>query len=262
MDLNLNGKNVLITGGSAGIGLACALAFATEGCKLHLAARDAKNLSAARERIVAAHPGVSVTCHTVDLSDSAQLRQLATACGKIDILVNNAGAIPGGTIDVVDEAAWRAAWDLKVFGYINLLREVYRDMREAGSGVIVNVIGMAGERPKANYIAGSGGNAALMAISRAIGADGPDHGVRVLAVNPGLVATERLEKIMRERAVATLKDESRWKEIYDDSVKSLPFRRAARPDEVANVVVFMASDRASYVSGTVVTVDAGFNVMI
>ena len=191
MDLNLAGRTVLVTGGSAGIGFASALAFAREGCKLHLAARNAKNLETARERIVAASK-VSVTCHAADLSDSAQVRKLAAECGRLDILVNNAGAIPGGTLDSLDEQTWRSAWDLKVFGYINLTREVYRGMRETRSGVIVNVIGLAGERPKANYIAGAGGNAALMAFSRAIGAEAPSFGVRALAVNPGLVETERM----------------------------------------------------------------------
>ncbi len=99
-----------------------------------------------------------------------------------------------------------------------------------------------------------------MAVSRAIGADGPAYGVRALAVNPGLVATERLERLTRDRARLELKDESRWEDLYKETVGSMPFGRAARPEEVADVVVFMASDRASYVSGTVVTVDAGYNV--
>jgi len=257
MNLDLAGRSVLITGGSAGIGLATALAFAREGCNLHLAARDAAKLNAAREKILA-QSKVSVTCHPADLADSAQVRKLAADCGKLDILVNNAGAIPGGTLESIDEATWRRAWDLKVFGYINMTREVYRAMCQARSGVIINVIGLAGERPKANYIAGGGGNAALMAFSRAIGADAPSHGVRALAVNPGMVKTERLINLSRDAARVEWNDESRWEEAMSKSVKDLPFGRAALPEEVADVVVFMASPRASYVSGTVVTVDAGF----
>ena len=257
MKLDLAGRSVLVTGGSAGIGFATALAFAREGCNLHLAARNAGNLNAAREKILA-ECKVGVTCHPADLADSAQLRKLAADCGKLDILVNNAGAIPGGTLDSVDEDTWRRAWDLKVFGYINLTREVYRAMCKVRSGVIVNVIGLAGERPKANYIAGAGGNAALMAFSRAIGADAPSHGVRALAVNPGMVKTERMTKLSRDAARVQWNDESRWEEALANTVKDLPFGRAATPEEVADVVVFMASPRASYVSGTVITVDAGF----
>jgi NAD(P)-dependent dehydrogenase (short-subunit alcohol dehydrogenase family) len=260
MDLNLAGRSVLVTGSSAGIGYASALSFAREGCTLHLAARDAKNLDAAREKIIAATKA-KVTCHPVDLSKSADVKKLAADCGPVDVLVNNAGAIPGGSLDTVDEDTWRKAWDLKVFGYINLTREIYRGMRERRSGVIINVIGLAGERPKANYIAGAGGNAALMGISRAIGAEAPNFGVRAVAVNPGLVETERLIKLMKDRAKLEKGDESHWKAIQADTVKSLPFGRAARPEEVADVVVFLASDRASYVSGTVVTVDAGYGMI-
>ena len=257
MNLELAGRTALVTGGSAGIGFATALAYAREGCNVHIAARDAGNLKAAREKILA-ECKVSVTAHAVDLSDSAQLRKLAADCGKVDILVNNAGAIPGGTIDTVDEATWRRAWDLKVFGYINLTREVYREMCKARSGVIVNVIGLAGERPKANYIAGAGGNAALMGFSRAIGSDGPSHGVRCVAVNPGLVKTERMIRLAKDAARTQWNDESRWEEVIAAQVKSLPFGRAATPEEIADVVVFLSSPRASYMSGTVVTVDAGY----
>ena len=260
MNLDLAGRSVLVTGSSAGIGYATALTFAREGCNLHLAARNAKNLESAREKILA-ECKVSVTCHPADLSDSAQVRKLAADCGRLDILVNNAGAIPGGTLDSIDEDTWRRAWDLKVFGYINLTREVYREMCKARAGVIVNVIGLAGERPNASYIAGAGGNAALMAISRAIGADAPSHGVRALAVNPGMVKTERLTKLMHDAARVQWNDESRWEEALAKTVKDLPFGRAATPQEVADVVVFMASGRASYVSGTVITVDAGFGML-
>lgn len=257
MNLDLAGRSVLITGGSAGIGLATALAFAREGCNLHLAARDAAKLNAAREKILA-QSKVGVTCHPADLADSAQVRKLAVDCGRLDILINNAGAIPGGTLETIDEATWRRAWDLKVFGYINLTREVYREMCRARSGVIVNVIGLAGERPKPNYIAGAGGNAALMGFSRAIGADAPSHGVRALAVNPGLVKTERMIRLAQDAAREQWKDQTRWEEVIAQQVKSLPFGRAATPEEVADVVVFLSSPRASYVSGTVVTVDAGY----
>jgi NAD(P)-dependent dehydrogenase (short-subunit alcohol dehydrogenase family) len=257
MNLDLAGRTALVTGGSAGIGLATAMAFAREGCNLHLAARDAANLEAAKKAILA-QSKVSVTCHPANLADSSQVRKLAADCGRLDILINNAGAIPGGTIESIDEETWRRAWDLKVFGYINLTREVYREMCKARSGVIVNVIGLAGERPKPNYIAGAGGNAALMGFSRAIGADAPSHGVRALALNPGLVKTERMIRLAKDTARLDWNDESRWEEVIAAQVKSLPFGRAATPEEVADVVVFLASPRASYMSGTVVTVDAGY----
>ena len=134
MDLGLKGKSVLVTGGSKGIGLACAKAFAAEGCRVHLAARD-------KDRLGQAAKPLGATTHSVDLRDGAALRQLAKECGDVDILVNNAGDIPGGTIEAIDEAKWRHAWELKVFGYVNLTRELFARMKARQSGVIVNVIG-------------------------------------------------------------------------------------------------------------------------
>ena len=140
MDLNLRGKLALVTGASKGIGLACARQLAEEGCDLHLASRTKADLERAKETIQARH-NVSVTIHPVDLSNGDTARSLAAACSGIDILVNNAGAIPAGDLQAVDEARWRQAWDLKVFGYVNMCRAVYPAMKSRGKGVIVNVLG-------------------------------------------------------------------------------------------------------------------------
>jgi len=252
MDLQLKGKSVLVTGGSKGIGLAVARAFAAEGCSLHLAAREQAPLSAAAQEVSKAN-AVGVTHHAIDLGRQGSAITLARACPDVDILVNNAGAIPGGDLDAIDETRWREAWDLKVFGYINLTREFYRRMRERGSGVIVNVIGLAGERMDAGYIAGSAGNASLMAFTRAAGSTSLDSGVRIVGVNPGAVRTERLIRLFKTRAERLLGDVARWEELFE----KLPMKRAAQPEEVADLVVFLASARASYVSGTIVTIDGG-----
>ena len=136
MDLHLAGKTVLITGASKGIGLACAHEFAAEGCNLHLASRTEVDLAAARDAITAKH-GVDVTIHALDLSDSTNVDTLAARCADIDILVNNAGAIPAGDIQAIDEKIWREAWDLKVFGYVNMTRRFYPLMQNNGGGVIL-----------------------------------------------------------------------------------------------------------------------------
>ncbi len=254
MDLDLAGRSALITGASKGIGLAVAQSLAEEGCDVHLAARTQADLESARDRIVQAH-GVEVTVHPTDLSVSANVLALAEAAGDIDILVNNAGAIPGGDIARIDETTWRAAWDLKVFGYVNLTRAVYERMKARGKGAIVNVIGLAGERFDANYIAGSTGNAGLMAFTRALGGASADHGVRVVGVNPGYIATDRMTTLLKRRAQDSFGDQSRWREL----LKDLPMGRAGEPEEVAAVVTFLASDRASFISGTIVTLDAGLS---
>ncbi len=161
---------------------------------------------------------------------------------QVDILVNNAGAVPSGTIASIDTETWKRSWDLKVFGYIGLMRGLLSSMKLRGHGVIVNVIGTGGERPTADYIVGGGANAALIAMTRALGAASVDHGVRVLGVNPGIVKTDRTAEVLR---------------LHPEICERLPFGRPARPEEVADVVCFLASVRAAYISGTIVTIDGG-----
>jgi NAD(P)-dependent dehydrogenase (short-subunit alcohol dehydrogenase family) len=241
MELGLRGRKALITGASKGIGLACSAALAEEGCDVILVSRNGADLEKAAQHI-RSKSNVSVTWHATDLSSSTAVTELTTAYPDIDILVNNAGAIPGGSIDAVDEARWRHAWDLKVFGYINMTRAYLALMRPRRSGVIINMLGLAGEKPDSAYIAGSAGNASLMADN-----------IRVVGINPGPVLTERLETLLRNKARVSHGDESRWEEFLEP----LPFGRAAHVEEVAAMTAFLASDRASYISGTIVTIDGG-----
>jgi NAD(P)-dependent dehydrogenase (short-subunit alcohol dehydrogenase family) len=252
MDLKLRGKRVLITGASRGIGAAAAEVFAEEGCDLLLAARDTDALKALAERLRLAH-GVDVAPHAADLRSAQDLARLAAAASDIDVLINNAGDIPGGSLDMIDEATWRHAWDLKVFGYINLTRLVYANMKQRGQGVIVNDIGAAGEWFDGNYIAGSAGNAALMAFTRALGGQSPKDNIRVVGINPGPVATDRFVALARRRALAKFGDENRAQE----ATASLPLGRAAKPREIADMMAFLASERSGYTSGVIMTIDGG-----
>lgn len=253
MDLGMKGMTALITGASKGIGLALAHVLAKEGCDLHLAARNGPAMEEARESLEAEY-GVKVTVHALDLSSSEVMEKLARDVGDIDILVNNAGDVPAGSLEIVDDAAWRRGFDLKVFGYITLSRAFYRKMK-GRSGVILNVIGNSGENWDASYIAGSTGNAALMSFTKALGGASLDDGVRVVGVNPGPVATDRMLKIMKRKAIDMLGDESRWEELFD----KYPGKRPATAGEVADLCAFLASPRSGYITGTVVTIDGGIS---
>jgi hypothetical protein len=252
MDLQLTGKTALISGGSKGIGQATAHVLADEGCNLILVARTRDTLENAAAEIRASRQ-VNVRVIAADLSSDAAVRRVAEEAGEIDILVNNAGAIPPGDIAAVDDEAWRRAWDLKVFGFISFCRAVYPRMAARRSGVIVNVIGAAGEKFPSGYIAGAAGNASLMAFTRALGRQAPKDGVRVAAINPGPVETDRLVMLRRAEAVQKFGDAERWREL----TKDMPFGRAASPAEIGYAVAFLASPLSGYTSGSILTIDGG-----
>ena len=252
MDLQLRGKRALITGGSKGIGRASAMVLADEGCDVTLVAREEAVLREAADAI-RSRAQVNVRTVSADLSSDAAVRRVAEQAGELDILVNNAGAIPPGDLLSIDDARWRQAWDLKVFGYISFCREIYARMKSRRSGVIINVIGAAGESFPSNYIAGAAGNASLMAFTRALGKQAPADGLRVVAINPGPVETDRLIMLRRAQAKEKFGDEGRWRELTAD----MPFGRAATPEEIANAVAFLASARSAYTTGTVLTINGG-----
>lgn len=250
MQLDLTGKTALITGASQGIGRAVAEVLAAEGCNLHLAARNGAALEELRAEL-AAFP-VSVTTHACDLGSSDAMVALDAAAGDYDILINNAGDIPAGDIESVTDEAIRRGFELKVFGYITLSRAFWI-RRKGRGGTIVNIIGNSGENWDAAYFAGSTGNAALMAFTKALGGRSLNEGIRVVGINPGPVDTPRMFKIMRRKAIDMLGDESRWEELYD----LYPGKRPATAREVADLTAFIASPRAGYISGTIVTIDGG-----
>lgn len=251
MDLGLRGRRALITGASKGIGWGVARQLAAEGCDVWLVARSLSALSDLASEIQNEF-GVRATAIAADLSQSSEVERVWSEVAITpDILVNNAGAIPGGTIADVTEERWREAWDLKVFGYLNMCRLALGLMQERGSGVIVNVIGAAGERPKPGYVAGGAGNAALMAVTRALGSTSLARGVRVVGINPGAIRTERMETLMRTAAESRYGDPERWKEMFN------PLHPPGEVHHIASAVAFLASDLSSNTTGTILTIDGG-----
>ena len=252
MDLKLKGQRVVITGGSKGIGLAVALSFAKEGATPILVSRTLASMQNAAQEIKA-QSGVDCELIVADMGARDSAKALIEQCAEIDILVNNAGAIPGGSVLDIDEDRWREAWELKVFGYINLVREVLPQMQARKKGVIANIIGMAGAAPRNAYLCGSTANAALIAFTQAVGGASVAHGVRVFGVNPSPTRSERMQTMLQAQAQTKFQDPSRWMEL----TQSMPFGRMAEPQELADLTTFCCSPLAGYLSGSVINVDGG-----
>ena len=262
MELGLRGKTAVVTGASKGIGLAIARALAAEGVDLAIAARSADALERHSRELADAH-GVRCEPYPADLGTSEGVTGLASFAlsrlGRVDILVNNAGAIPGGTLLGLNEEVWRNAYELKLWGYVRLAKALAPHMIERGSGTILNIIGNAGRQPSAGYIAGGIANAGLMNFTKGLADDLGPKGIRVNAINPGPIRTDRIRELNEQRA----KDSGlSIAEIEAAQGRSLPLRRIGDPEEVATAAVFLVSDAASYIHGVILPVEGGGTVGI
>ena len=252
--MNLRGRKVLITGASQGIGAGLANAFAAEGCNVYLVARNQVRLQEIANDLIG-NFRVEAKYLALDMTSAKAIEKVMEFAGDSDVLINNAGSTPGGNLWDVDETLWRSGWELKVFGYINLTREMYLAMKKRKAGTILNNIGTGGQNFDFNYIAGTTGNAALMAFTQALGGRSLEDGIRVIGINPGPVDTERIDKILRSQAAQLLGDASRYTELRS----RFPLGRPAAVAEIADLFVYLASERSGYTSGAIFTVDGGLS---
>jgi NAD(P)-dependent dehydrogenase (short-subunit alcohol dehydrogenase family) len=257
MDLDLRGRTALVTGATEGVGRATAKRLAAEGCNLVLVARTTANLERVRDEIIS-QTGVEASIESIDLATLQGREALPPRYPDVDIVICNTGAAEIGTITDIDEARWREGWELKFYGYMALARAYYPRMCARRSGVILNVMGVSAERPSPGTLALGMANASLNAMTKAIGGASSDFNVRMLGVNPGPILTERGMSIIRTFAQKRFGDAERWPEL----AKAMPVGRFAEPDEIASVIAFLVSDRASYMTGTVVNVDGGISTRV
>ena len=257
MDLGLDDKGVLITGGSKGIGLACARLFLAEGARVAIVSRSRANL----DKAAAALPGVGTI--VADLVHAGEARRMAQEAAKligdIDVLVNSAGAARRYPPDELNADAWHAAMDAKYFTYIHAMDAVLPAMRDRGSGAVVNVIGAGGKVATNIHLPGGAANSALMLATVGLASVYGPHGVRVNAINPGATITERIREALELEARAK---GSTAEQVLDEGQRKVPLRRYADPDDVARVALFLASPQASYVTGAIVPMDGGSNPVI
>ena len=252
MNLDLANRNVLVTGGSKGIGFACAAAFLAEGARVAIVSRSRANLDAAAAKL----PGIQAIAADLCRADEAKraIDDAERALGAIDVLVNSAGAARRYAPGEITSGTWHESMDAKFFSAIHPTTEVLPRMAARGNGVVVNIIGMGGKAGNPSHITGGAANAALMLATTGLAAAWGPKGVRIVGVNPGTTLTGRVEQ--------GLEAESRISGEAPEAIRAhqerrIPLGRFARPEEIAAVVVFLASPAASYVTGAIIPMDGG-----
>jgi NAD(P)-dependent dehydrogenase (short-subunit alcohol dehydrogenase family) len=260
MDLQLKGRHVLVTGGSRGIGLACARDFLAEGCRVSLVGRNREHMDRA---LAALKPLGEVAGHCADLTNPQDaLRAIdaaEAALGPIDILVNSAGAAKRTPYEELQPQSWHDAMQAKFFTYVHVMDPVAKRMGARGTGAIVNVIGMGGKVATTTHLAGGAANAALMLATAGLAAAWGPRGVRINAVNPTLTLTERLAEGF---AVDARIRNTTQEDVQRQAEKKLPLGRICQPEEIASAVVFLASPRASYISGAILSIDGATTPLV
>lgn len=257
MELGLAGRTVLVTGGSKGIGLACARLFMAEGARVAICSRAAENLAAAQAVLG------DVLAVAADLREPAEAQRLIDTVerdlGPVDVLVNSAGAARRTVPEELDAAKWHAAMDAKFFSYIHVIDPLVKRMAARGRGVIVNVIGQGGKIASPTHVAGGAANAALMLATAGLGNAYAGTGVRVVGINPGLTETDRVrEGLVSEAKLAGITIEA----ARERAMARIPMGRIAAPDDIARMAVFLASDAAGYVTGVTIAMDGGLTPVI
>jgi len=257
MDLGLKGKSALVTGASRGIGRAIAQALAAEGARVALCARSAGALddAAAAIRQQTGATTVTIAANLSRLDEVGRVIETARdRLGTIDILVNNAGAIRGGDFLETPDEQWVEDWSLKLLGYIRMSRAVFPIMQSHGGGRICNVVGAAARNPTAGYLAGGAANAALVNFTKGLADLGAKSNILVTAVSPAATRTERWDSLMAQQAAAAGKSVDAMRA---EAEGAYPLGRIARSEDVADLVTFLVSDRASFLTGICITVDGG-----
>jgi 3-oxoacyl-[acyl-carrier protein] reductase len=256
MDIRLNGRSAVVTGGSKGLGLAIAEEYAKSGADVTILARDQGALAEAKAKIQAGAPGRKVAAISCDVSKAADIRktyeQIMSEFGKIDIYVNNAGQSTRGPSETLTDEMWQADLDLKLFAQIRFCRLVLPQMKQRRWGRIISVLNIGAKAPGADSAPTSVSRAAQMAFTKALSHEGAPHNVLVNSLHVGVIVSDQIKRRFdRERPNVS------FEQYVAEAGKGVPLGRMGRAEEFANVATFLASDAASYLTGCAINVDGG-----
>ncbi|MBT3551002.1 MAG: SDR family oxidoreductase [Rhodospirillaceae bacterium] len=256
MDVRMDGRNAIITGGSRGLGRAMAMRFAESGAGVAIVARREDVLAATKAEIEAAAPSAAVITCTADVSSADGVKsafdQAINGLGQIDIVVNNAGSSMARPFEEVTDEMWQADLELKLFGAIRMIRLALPGMKERSWGRIINILNTGAKSPRAGSTPTTVSRAAGLNLTKSLSLEYAPHGILVNALCTGLIVTDQLEK-MRDRG-APEKSMEEYQEILGGRI---PLGRMGTADEYANVACLLASDAGGYVTGTAINIDGG-----
>jgi len=255
MDLGLKGKRALVLAASRGLGYACARGLAREGCHLVICSRDEARIQAAAQQI-RTETGARVEALVADVSSPAEAERLVgaavSAYGGLEVLVHNAGGPPAGQFAAVNEAQWRQAFEQNMMSFVRIVAAAVPEMKKAGYGRVLTIGSSSIKQPIPNLILSNAFRAGVWGVAKTLSQELAPQGILVNVIAPGRIATERIDELDQANAARTGKP---LEDVKKASVASIPLGRLGDPEEFANLVVFLASERASYISGQGMFVD-------
>jgi NAD(P)-dependent dehydrogenase (short-subunit alcohol dehydrogenase family) len=256
MDIRLDGRSAIITGGSKGLGLAIAQEYAASGADVAILARDPGTLAEAKQQIEAGAPGRKVAAISCDVAKAADIRraydQVMSEFGKVDIFVNNAGQSTRGPSETITDEMWQTDLDLKLFAQIRFSRLIFPQMKERRWGRIISVLNIGAKAPGPDSAPTSVSRAAQLAFTKVLSQEGAPHNVLANSLHVGVIVSDQIvRRHRREGANVSLDD------FIAQAGRGVPLGRMGRAEEFASIACFLASDAASYITGTSINVDGG-----
>ncbi|WP_028784836.1 SDR family oxidoreductase [Thalassobacillus devorans] len=258
MDFQLQGKSVIVTASSKGLGKATALEFAKEGAHVLISSRNTEELQAAKKEIQEVSGNDNVDYAVCDVTDPGQIKQLVQKAvdwnGTVDVLINNAGGPPAGTFDKFTDEDWNNAFELNLLSFVRTVREVLPSMRKQQSGRIINIASSSIKQTLENLILSNTFRAGVVGLSKSLSQELAGDNILINTVGPGRIATDRVAQLDERRAE---KLGTTAEKVKEQTEQSIPIGRYGEPDEFAKAVVFLASGANTYLTGQSLVVDGG-----